>query len=1348
QSTSVTFDLNNLVEIVGIEFNIKFDPSLVQLTEAKPVGGASGLVAVGLDISKANSSGELSVSMLDITLSNPIPVGLGNIFQLGLSFQGTGKARFTISKLALSDAGSNTVPAEVYYSDMALVAVNHAPAWDTRIDTLRLKEGQAFSSTFLIPTDEDGDEVKVAAVGLPRGAGFDTGSLAFSWTPGLDSYKLYQFLLVARDAKGARSSKKVILLVEQANRAPAFILPSALVQGKQGASLDFTLDARDPDGDPVKITAENLPEGAKFLGSVLRWPEPVPGEYTITFVVTDQEGLSLRKQVTFTIQGVNHPPEFKAMPDIQATVGVAVELKVEAVDVDVGEQLTYSLLAKGVTSALAPATGIGTVIGDAAKTGLRTILDRGGSFTGNTFNWTPTDRDIGPNILTFLVKDSQGAADRMEVTIQVAGRGIKAPPQLAELKEITVTEGQEIDFTIPITYSDLSKVKFWGANLPEGAQFDSGTGRFTWVPGLLQAGRYKVTFGASDGRFQCVGKLAITVQDKDEPPVLKAIGKLSVPAGGIIRHHLKARDPGGDPVSFSAENLPEGAKLHSGGLFSFKPGYQQAGQYEVTFHVQDLTGNSVSETVTLTVNETNRRPLLEVKNIKTPLGVSVSLDVAVSDPDGDTVSVVPDPSTLPQGALFDPSSLSLSWTPGEDGIYEILLIASDGKAGGTDSIWAVITVGEANLPPEIDEIADQVLGEGDTLELEFDVFDPDSSGTIAVQARGMPSGASLSVGSGNPATVQLRLAPGYLDQGEYEVRVKATDGHAAKPLSVVRRFKLEVGDTEVQPAFTRTMAGEGDLNLTVAENGTLELDLTASDPGGDELGFSLAGLPLNAYVDYDSETPKVIFNPAYDQAGTHEFTVSVSDGTRTVSRKVVVTVADLNRPPKVFKIDGQSVAEGDIITFEVGASDPDGDTVTVFTAGRVPFLTAGDDPPASIRDGKVFIFDTALLPTDRQIESAVFLFWGQDERGKVSDTIRVEIAVERSDSLVSDEVSSGSQYDFNIPGGFGLKARLQNNSGNALRLLVKILEKSGFLEHAGLPMLASEGRQDKRKVQTGVFPFLAGDELESQFYGIRRGWGLDLSAQSPVEGADMVVTLGYFEEDLPTEIPNFTEGRLSVFGYDANLETWVKVEGVTVDTVANEATITVTDYSIVEYTIGAVLDVVAPVITGMEVVAGNSTVVSTVVDTTYNLEGPFEFRVNITDDEIVSSTGATFYYSIDGGEYTLVELVRSSGNLFTAQVQGPLTEGARISYYIEAQDNMNVTYSPQGAPDNVYEMVFLELTALPGDVDGSGAVDVFDLLDLLKVLSGAQEPSTSSDVDHNSKTDIFDLLDLLGILAK
>ncbi|MEA1996625.1 MAG: putative Ig domain-containing protein, partial [Gemmatimonadota bacterium] len=952
---------------------------------------------------------------------------------------------------------------------------------------------------------------------------------------------------------------------------------------------------------------------------------------------------------------------------------------------------------------------------------------------------------------------------RLKVVVTVTGRNIKAAPEFDFNFFVTpqeADEGDELDFTLKLI-NDMSPagLEFNAADLPEGAVFDTVNARFTWTPTLLQSGRYTVAFTVSDGSFQDRKDLVILIREKDVLPKLSPVGKLTVIENRLLKVNLQAEDASGEQVGFDADGLPEGAVLYPKGLFKFRPHFDQAGDYEITFYAIDASGNTAEETVTLTVVDLNRRPELVVDNHYTGEGEQLQFTVVATDPDEDALTLSAE--SLPTGASFDAATGVFDWTPGQDqsGNYIVLFMASDGKEGGIDSARVVITVGNVNLPPTMDPVGNQTVAEGGELSFEVKAQDQDFTDRVSIGFAGLPDCAVVTMEPGNPVTATVALSPGYLDAGIYEVVVTATDNNAQTPLSVSRRFVLEITDVDLEPSFTGALEGPDALELEVFEGGLVEFEVSAEDPGGDPLSFSVSGLPRNARADFSLERKIVRFAPDYRQAGQHRFEVIVSDGSQAVSKEIRVDVTDVNLPPVVFKIKDQTVEKGLIINFEVNSRDPDEDSVQVYTAGRVPFLTQGDPPPAGIRDGNVFLFDTALLPEDKQISSAVFLIWAIDNRGGVSDTVRVEIAVERSDSAEVTDLAAGQTKEV-APPGFGMRAQFRNKLTRNLSWIFGFLERSGFLERAGLTALAS-APDGKDKPLKGVYTFLAGDQ-ESKFYGIRRGWGLDirrgwgmeLTEEQIAAGSDLQITLYYFDEDLPTEVPNFTEERLSVFGYDVNQETWIMMTDVTVDTELNEATFQVTDYSITEYTIGAVLDVVAPVISNLRVMIDTVALSGpTGADTTSNLAGPYGFAVNITDDEVVSSTEASLFYSYrtDEGMISVgMMMVRQSGNLFSTFIEGPLASGTTISYYFQARDSMNVVTLPVNAPDDQYTLTVLSgepPVGVPGDVDGSGAVDIFDLLQLLKVLGGSEPVSSVSDVDVSGGTDIFDLLALLKLLS-
>ena len=53
----------------------------------------------------------------------------------------------------------------------------------------------------------------------------------------------------------------------------------------------------------------------------------------------------------------------------------------------------------------------------------------------------------------------------------------------------------------------------------------------------------------------------------------------------------------------------------------------------------------------------------------------------------------------------------------------------------------------------------------------------------------------------------------------------------------------------------------------------------------------------------------------------------------------------------------------------------------------------------------------------------------------------------------------------------------------------------------------------------------------------------------------------------------------------------------------------------------------------------------------------------------------------------------------------------------------------------------------PGDVNGDSKTNIFDLLELLGVLSEVKDPPSAADLDRNDIVNIFDLLELLKLLC-
>jgi hypothetical protein len=87
----------------------------------------------------------------------------------------------------------------------------------------------------------------------------------------------------------------------------------------------------------------------------------------------------------------------------------------------------------------------------------------------------------------------------------------------------------------------------------------------------------------------------------NQAPVLDPIGDQSVEEGELLEITVSATDADDDPMTFSADNLPDGADFDpETQTFSWTPRYNQAGIYAVDFEVSDgeLTD---SENISITV---------------------------------------------------------------------------------------------------------------------------------------------------------------------------------------------------------------------------------------------------------------------------------------------------------------------------------------------------------------------------------------------------------------------------------------------------------------------------------------------------------------------------------------------------------------------------------------------------------------------------------------------------------------------------------------------------------------------------------------------------------------------------
>ena len=176
-------------------------------------------------------------------------------------------------------------------------------------------------------------------------------------------------------------------------------------------------------------------------------------------------------------------------------------------------------------------------------------------------------------------------------------------------------------------------------------------------------------------------------------------------------------------------------------------------------------------------------------------------------------------------------------------------------------------------------------------------------------------------------------------------------------------------------------AGEGQ---AVKEGETVTLSGTVSDPENERLTVQWTHDSSLAISLADDQTLSTGFTaPAVTSDTTVTFTLTVSDGTTSVSDTVSITIRD-NRPPTVDAGQGQTVYEGEAVTLSGTAADPDDEGLTYrWTHDSSLAISLADDTALS----------TAFTaPAVTANTTVIFTLAVSDGTTSVSDTVAVTIA--------------------------------------------------------------------------------------------------------------------------------------------------------------------------------------------------------------------------------------------------------------------------------------------------------------------------------------------------------------------
>jgi len=381
---------------------------------------------------------------------------------------------------------------------------------------------------------------------------------------------------------------------------------------------------------------------------------------------------------------------------------------------------------------------------------------------------------------------------------------------------------------------------------------------------------------------------------------------------------------------------------------------EKVGQYTITFtdgsHLIDPSPTSpepvekinlsLCQPITIYVVEhVNLAPVFDAIPAKSVIvGQSVNFMVRATDPDGSNVSFLT--NTLPAGSSFNITSNNnieaegnFSWTPTVPGIYHAIFNITDSGPGTpkTASQDVLITVlPPPNQAPIFDSVGIQNVNINNTVTFHVKAVDPEGE-IVRFLTNSLPAGSTFNITKNNESIVEgdFTWVPTVL--GTYHAIFNVADNNATDPKTASLDVTINVTTPANHPPVFIPI---GTRNVQPGTN--VSFVVSAADSDGDLVTLTWdipAGAVFNNVVNNANEVSgNFSFTPTQEGVYYAIFHARDNSSLGPLNADMTVTInvnVPGNHPPTISSVPEQKVNAGDSVTFDIVATDPDGNNVTL-----------------------------------------------------------------------------------------------------------------------------------------------------------------------------------------------------------------------------------------------------------------------------------------------------------------------------------------------------------------------------------------------------------------------------------
>ena len=566
---------------------------------------------------------------------------------------------------------------------------------------------------------------------------------------------------------------------------------------------------------------------------------------------------------------------------------------------------------------------------------------------------------ISSYLLTITASDSNGGIAQTTLNVTIVNQNDDAAfvsaPFSAEVDENLVSGSTVLKVTATDQdASDSLSYSIAGTNSGHFAVSSLGLITTTQVLDYESVSSYSLNISVSDGSTSVTEALSVTVKDTNDSPAFNSAPyTVTVPENNVSAtvYTLSATDTdSSDTLEYFLSGVGSGdfSILSSTGLVSLSSAldYERKSSYVFSVIVRDGNGGHATSSLTVTVSDENDSPDF----IGTPYSASLDEDVPigttvlqVSATDQDTSDTLSYSLAGNNNSDFSIGSnsgiITTAVTLDYEAIssYSLTVSVTDGTVTVTQALS--ISVTDKNDAPAFTAAPYSLTVQENTTSnslLTVSATDQDTADTLNFLLLGSGSEFfSIHLTSG---VVALTTVLDYEVTSLYTLTVRVSDSNGGV---VTTSLTVTVSDANDSPHFLGIP-----YSATVSENLPIATDvikISAFDAdGGDSLSYSLSGTNSGHFQISSSsglvETTQVL---DYETVNYYSLTVSVSDGSVSISTSLTLSVSNTNDAPYVTNLPGNvSVAENDVTAavIDVNASDPDGDNITFSLSG-----TGSDD---------------------------------------------------------------------------------------------------------------------------------------------------------------------------------------------------------------------------------------------------------------------------------------------------------------------------------------------------------------------------------------------------------------------